>query len=126
MALTVAAGCQSAPKVDQRLLDYRSAMGSATESIQASEFDGARGHIDTALRLAQDEVERQKAQSLGHLVDGTEAYAQGDVLGAKSKWEQISDPVLYREVRRKARVLGVSLPLQQRVGRADSNPESES
>ncbi|MEM8738327.1 MAG: hypothetical protein AAGG38_07610 [Planctomycetota bacterium] len=119
-------GCQSTDRGAEQLADYREQLTRATESIAASDFESAYRHAAEAERLASTEPQKQKALSLRYLVAGTELYAEGDVLGAKAQWELITDAVLYREVRRKASDIGISLPKPNTVGSAEPAQEDES
>lgn len=82
-----------------------------TAAINAGDLEAARSHLDRTRPLARTYEQKRKVQSLDQLIAGSEALMDGHVALAAAEWSRIEDPVLNREVRVKARVIGVDVPL---------------
>lgn len=81
-----------------------------TQAINAGELDQAREHLDQAGREASSPGQQQMVRSLQRLVDGAEALRNGDPDRARDEWARIDEPRLRREVRHKARLIGMDVP----------------
>jgi len=113
-------GCQTAPTepipvvqaIDTDLI-YRTAVVDCTHAIHAGDLDEARGQLTTARKFADSEQRARQVQSLDQLITGAEALLVGDGTTAVAAWSQIEDPILQREVRIRARAIGLDVPVQR-------------
>lgn len=82
-----------------------------TQAIGAGDLAQAAEHLAMAEAQATSFEQRRQVQSLGKLLEGAEALMAGDGLAASQAWSQIEDPQLSREVRIKAQLIGMDVPL---------------
>lgn len=104
----MASGCEkSQPVVDntdaERRAAFRKDLKHTTTSVNAGDLASARKHLDQAKTKAVTYHEQRQVKSLDLLIQGSEAYMNGDTEKAKQHWSQIPDPILQREVRAKAK-----------------------
>lgn len=110
------AGCQSTGSQAWeelragRYQNFQTNLTLTTEAINAGELAQAREHLKGTERLASSAAQRRKVQSLEQLIDGAEALRDGDPDKARIAWAQIEEPRLRREVRHKARLIGMDVP----------------
>ena len=112
----VVVGCQSSPDigVDQRTTNRYQACSElvmlSTQSIKAGDLAQAREYLKGAAASATAARQQQQIRSLTRLVDGAEALRDGDPDRARAEWARIEEPRLRREVRHKARLIGLDVP----------------
>jgi hypothetical protein len=82
-----------------------------TEAINAGDLDQAKARLGRARAATATARDVQKVDGLEHLIAGAEALRSGNPEGAKSAWAQIEEPRLRREVRHKARLIGLEVPV---------------
>jgi hypothetical protein len=82
-----------------------------TEAINAGELDTAKARLGRARAATATTHDVQKVDGLEHLIAGAEALRAGNPDGARSEWAQIEEPRLRREVRHKARLIGLEVPV---------------
>ncbi len=104
----VLTGCQS-PKADPAASSQL--LTASTQALGAGDLELARQYLDQARAVAATPEQQVKVDSLDRLIDGTEALRAGDPDGARSAWSQIQEPHLSREVRHKARLIGLDVPM---------------
>jgi len=101
-------GCQS-PKADP--VASSQLLTASTQALGAGDLELARQYLDQARTVAVTPKQQVKVDSLDRLIDGTEALRAGDPDGARMAWSQIQEPHLNREVRHKARLIGLDVPM---------------
>lgn len=116
-AVLVLAGCFSMIATDQGARNgtyyrtYQDQLLQCTQAINAGDLVAARVHLDQARAVALSAKQQRKVDGLDHLIDGTAALMSGDPDGARSAWAKIDEPHLSREVRHKARLIGMDVPV---------------
>ncbi len=116
-AVVILAGCHYAPPVDQNARNntyyrtFQEQMISCTQANNAGDLGQARVHLDQARAVALSSKQQRKVESLDYLIDGTEALMSGEVDVARRAWAKIDEPHLSREVRHKARLIGMDVPM---------------
>jgi len=101
-------GCQSSkadPTASSQILT------ASTQALGAGDLELARQYLDQARAATVTPAQQVKIDSLDWLIDGTEALRAGDPDGARTAWSQIQEPNLSREVRHKARLIGLDVPM---------------
>lgn len=112
VALPLAAGVGC---TDRRAI-YDGAMMSTVSELRQGDLEGASISLSTARRHADDDVQRQKADELGVLIDGAEAYMQGDRTGASVTWSSLTSPELRRALNSNQQSMGVYLSDASKTG----------
>jgi outer membrane biogenesis lipoprotein LolB len=116
-ATLVLAGCFSMSKTDHGARNgtyyrtYQDQIVQCTQAINAGDLALARVHLDQARAVALSAKQQRKVNSLDYLIDGTAALMSGDPDGARLAWAKIDEPHLSREVRHKARLIGMDVPM---------------
>ncbi len=109
------AGCASPPTADTAAIDSRNRfqepLTASTRAIAAGDLEQARQYLGQARAVAVDHQQQVKVDSIEHLIAGTEALMVGDPDRARTAWAQIEEPHLSREVRHKARLIGIDVPI---------------
>ncbi len=109
-------GCASPPIADTAAVASRSQfqepLTASTRAIAAGDLEQARHYLGQARAAATDHDQRVKVDSIEHLIAGTEALMAGDADRARTAWAQIEEPHLSREVRHKARLIGIDVPIE--------------
>ena len=109
-------GCASPPNADTAAVASRNRfqepLAASTRAIAAGDLDKARQYLVQARAAAADHHQQVKVDSVEHLIDGTEALMVGDPDRARTAWAQIEEPHLSREVRHKARLIGIDVPIE--------------
>jgi len=82
-----------------------------TEAINAGDLDKAKARLGRARAATATAHDVQKVDGLEQLIAGAEALRSGDPEGARSAWAKIEEPRLRREVRHKARLIGLEVPV---------------
>ncbi len=108
-AVTVLSGCHGGAAVDPGA--FRQQLSMAAASINVGDLESARAQLRDARAAAAAPAEVRKVDSLEQLIDGADALRAGDLDGARAAWSRIQEPQLGREVRHKARLIGVEVPL---------------
>jgi hypothetical protein len=93
---------------DRRAI-YDSAMLSTVSELRRGDLEGASLSLSTALRHADDDVQRRKVRDLSILIDGAESYMSGDRGGASATWSSIRAPELRRSLNVNQQSMGVYL-----------------
>ncbi len=112
----VVVGCQSRPDIGvaERTTNRYQACSElvtlSTHSIKAGDLAQAREYLQGAAASATTARQQQQVRSLTRLVDGAEAFRDGDPDRARAEWARIEEPRLRREVRHKARLIGMDVP----------------
>ncbi|MEE8519287.1 MAG: hypothetical protein V3S98_09205, partial [Dehalococcoidia bacterium] len=83
----------------------------STEAINAGDLERARAYLREAQTVAANPSQARKVQSLEHLILGAEALRDGDPMLTRVEWSKIDEPSLSREVRHKARLFGIHVPI---------------
>ncbi len=122
-AVTVAAGgCAATPGVEQSEVEayrqFKEQLTLSTQAINAGDLEQARTHLKGASSAATRSEQVQKVQSLDRLITGAEALRSGDPERARSEWSRIEETDLAREVRHKARLMGLDVPMVPTGGEA--------
>ena len=99
-----------AQETSQDLL-FREHLTLSTEAINAGDLEGARAYLREAQTVAANPSQARKVQSLEHLILGAEALRDGDPMLTRVEWSKIDEPSLSREVRHKARLFGIHVPI---------------
>ena len=114
-AVVVLNACHSIATIDHeataRSDRFQEQLAWSTQAINAGDLEQARAHLEAARDAASSSKERQKVDSLDKLIVGAEALMEGDPARARSEWSWIDEPNLSREVRHKARLMGLSVPV---------------
>jgi len=109
-------GCASPPIADTAAVasrsQFREPLTASTRAIAFGDLAQARQHLGQARAAATGHGQQVKVQSIEHLIAGTEALMVGDADGARTAWAQIEEPHLSREVRHKARLIGIDVPIE--------------
>lgn len=109
------AGCSSSPAVDPqteaRRWEFREQLILATRAINNADLEQARIHTSNAQARAATFEQNRKVEGLMRLIAGAEALRDGDADRARDEWARIEDPDLSREVRVKARNIGIDIPV---------------
>ncbi len=109
-------GCASPPIADTAAVASRSQfqepLTASTRAIAAGDLEQARHYLDQARAAATGHDQKVKVDSIEHLIAGTEALMVGDADRARTTWAQIEEPHLSREVRHKARLIGIDVPIE--------------
>jgi hypothetical protein len=118
--LTIAlAGCQFSffglggnSEEEAALLErqFQNQLALSTRAINEANLAGAREHLEAARAKAATPHDLHKVESLAKLIDGAEAMLAGDTAKARTEWSAIGDQTLRREVKRKAKLIGMSIP----------------
>ncbi len=118
IAVTILAwlwGCASPPTADTAAVASRNRfqepLAASTRAIAAGDLEQARQYLGQASAVAADHHQQVKVDSIEHLIAGTEALMVGDPDQARTAWAQIEEPHLSREVRHKARLIGIDVPI---------------
>ena len=121
-AAVVLIGCHSSAKIDHdaaaRSDRFQEQLTWSTQAINAGDLEQARVHLDEARAAASNSKERQKVESLDKLIVGAEALMEGDPARARAEWSWIDEPHLSREVRHKARLIGLNVSVVPAEGEA--------
>ena len=123
VAVIMLTGCQGSPRIsdEQKVVRYqhfREQLILSTQAINASDLEGAKTYLSKAGKTAATPREHRKIRSLERLIAGTEALRAGDPDGARAEWSRIEEPRLNREVRYKARLIGMDVPRVSLEGEA--------
>ena len=89
-----------------------------THAIKAGDLEQARAYLKEARGFASTPKQHTKVAGLDHLINGAEALMAGDPARARTEWARIDEPHLNREVRHKARLIGMDLPARSREDEA--------
>ena len=116
VALVTMAGCGSMFKADadldaQKQAAFQASLAQCTQAINAGDLAGARVVLSDLDDRAEAFQQERQVQSLGQLLAGAEALMSGDGALAQAAWSRIEDPHLSREVRVKASLIGIDVPL---------------
>jgi len=112
VAVVFLPGCQSGQKATRAGQErFRQNVSACTQAIRAGDLADAKALLAKADDDARSFDQKRKTQSLGGLIDGAEALMDGNAQLARAKWSQIEDPLLGREVRVKANLIGMDVPL---------------
>jgi hypothetical protein len=111
LAVALAAGgCAMGPTpsdlAHQRARDH---LAAATKAIHNADFPAARRELQGARMRAPNADITAQVRSLEQLLNGAEAFNRGSVAEAKEYWQAIEDPVLAREVHRRATEIGIEM-----------------
>jgi hypothetical protein len=108
-------GCQARPSVDVSAetlrWEYQEQMILATRAIQADRLEQAKVHLAAARAKAFTFHQERKVESLERLIAGAEALRSGNGEAAREHWARIADPTLNSEVRSKAKLIGIDVPM---------------
>lgn len=107
-------GCASPPIADTAVVAsrFQEPLTASTRAIAAGDLERARHYLGQARAAATDHDQQVKVDSIEHLIAGTEALMVGDANGARTAWAQIEEPHLGTEVRHKARLIGIDVPIE--------------
>ncbi len=108
-AVALLSGCHGGAAVEPGA--FRQQLALAAASINAGDLATARAQLGDARASAAAPADVRKVDSLEQLIDGADALRAGDLDGARAAWSRIQEPQLGREVRHKARLIGVEVPL---------------
>ncbi|MBL4699858.1 MAG: hypothetical protein JKX85_01240 [Phycisphaeraceae bacterium] len=121
-SLLLLPGCSSTQKVDlARQERFQTALRQCTKAINKGDLDNAQTHLAKVNKNALNHSEKRKAQSLTKLVAGAQALVDGDAKLARNEWSNIADPRLARQVRTRAKLIDVTVPLQPVQDRKEIN-----
>lgn len=108
-------GCATTPQQagpgeaeNQAFIDH---LTLTTQAINAGDLDKAKARLGRARAATVTSRDVQKVDGLEHLIVGAEALRSGDPDAARSAWAKIEEPHLRREVRYKARLIGLEVPI---------------
>ena len=109
-------GCASPPIADTAAVasrtQFQEPLTASTQAIAAGDLEQARNYLGKARAAATDHDQQVKVDSIEYLIAGTEALMAGDADLARTAWAQIEEPHLSREVRHKARLIGIDVPIE--------------
>ncbi len=109
-------GCASPPIADTAAVAshnrFQEPLTASTRAIAAGDLEQARQYLGQARAAAANHHQQVKVESIEHLIAGTEALMVGDPDRARTAWAQIEEPHLSREVRHKARLIGIDVPIE--------------
>jgi len=115
VAVTMLTGCATPPTADTAAVtshqQFQEPLAASTQAIAAGDLVGARAYLGQARAVAAGHDQQVKVESIEHLIAGTEALMVGDPDRARTAWAQIEEPHLGREVRHKARLIGIEVPI---------------
>ena len=108
-------GCATPPAADTAAVtshhQFQEPLRASTQAIAAGDLEQARQYLGQARAVAADHDQQVKVDSVEHLIAGTEALMLGDPDRAMTAWAQIEETHLSREVRHKARLIGIEVPI---------------
>jgi hypothetical protein len=108
-------GCATTPNADTAAIashnSFQEPLTASTQAIVTGDLEQARHYLGQARAVAVDHDQQVKVESVEHLIAGTEALMVGDPDRARTAWAQIQEPHLSREVRHKARLIGIDVPI---------------
>lgn len=114
-AVIMLSGCATPPAADTAAVTshnrFQEPLTASTQAINAGDLELAKQYLGQARAAATDDGQKVKVDSLDHLITGTEALMAGDPDSARAAWSQIREPHLSREVRHKARLVGIDVPI---------------
>ena len=114
-AITMLTGCATTPNADTAAIAshnrFQEPLTASTQAIAAGDLEQARQYLGQARAVAADHDQQVKVESVEYLIAGTEALMVGDPDRARTAWAQIQEPHLSREVRHKARLIGIDVPI---------------
>ena len=115
-AVVVLTGCAVGPPADTESVtaDYgafRDQLALTTQAINAGALEEARMQLSRTRATVRTPRQVQKVDDLHLLIVGAEALRVGNPVGARTAWAQIEEPHLRREVRHKARLIGLEVPM---------------
>jgi len=112
--VTAVGGCAASSTVDARTealrWEYREQLLLATRAINEADLEQAKVHVERARSRAHNFEQERKVDGLEHLIAGAEALREGEAARVRAEWSQIEDPALSREVRIRARAIGIEVP----------------
>jgi hypothetical protein len=108
-AALASAGCQTSRGVTGDVSGEQLRL--SAQAINAGDLDQAKVHLSAARAGPGSPARDLKVQSLQQLIAGAEALMEGDAEGARAAWSRIQDPTLRTEVRHKARLIGINVPV---------------
>ncbi len=121
VAVIMLSGCASPPTADTAAVTsrhrFQEPLTASTQAISAGDLEQAKHYLSQARAVAADHDQQVKVDSLEHLIAGTEALMVGEPDRARTAWSQIEEPRLSREVRHKARLIGIDVPIEVSGGR---------
>ena len=82
-----------------------------TEAINAGDLNKAKARLGRARAATVTAHDVQKVDGLEYLIAGAEALRSGNPDRARNEWARIEEPRLRREVRHKARLIGLEVPM---------------
>ncbi len=114
-ATVMLVGCQSSLDIKAeaaaRYVQFRDQLVFTTQAINAGDLERARAHLGEARAVAARPKQYRKVQSLKQLILGAEALRAGEPDRARVEWARIEERSLSREVRHKARLIGIDVPI---------------
>jgi hypothetical protein len=116
VAVALLTGCAAGPAADSApgVVDhqaFRDQLARTTQAVNAGDLEEAKTQLRQARAATTTSRQVQKVQGLQHLIAGAEALRAGDPQGARTAWARIEEPHLRREVRHKARLIGLEVPM---------------
>ena len=116
-AVAVLTGCAAGGPADTESVTadvgaFRDQLALTTQAINAGALDEAKMQLSRTRATVRSPRQVQKVDDLHLLIVGAEAMRAGDPVGARTAWAQIEEPHLRREVRHKARLIGLEVPME--------------
>ena len=90
---------------------FRNQLVRTTQAVNAGDLETAKAQLRRARAATTTTRQAQKVDDLHLLIVGAEALRVGNPVGARTAWAQIEEPHLRREVRHKARLIGLEVPM---------------
>jgi hypothetical protein len=116
VAVALLTGCAAGPAADSApaVVDhqaFRDQLARTAQAVNAGDLEEAKSQLRQARSSTTTTRQAQKVEGLEQLIAGAEALRAGDPEGARSAWARIEEPHLRREVRHKARLIGLEVPV---------------
>ena len=110
------AGCATTPRAQTESAvtshqAFRDQLALTTQAINAGDLDEAKLRLSRTRTTVTTPRQVEKVGGLEMLIVGAEALRAGDPDGARAAWAKIEEPKLRREVRHKARLIGLEVPI---------------
>ncbi|MBI9018436.1 MAG: hypothetical protein JEZ07_14380 [Phycisphaerae bacterium] len=104
-------GCQSI-KSDVYKTTWKQDMSQCVEALQNGNLDEAESILELSQNRATTFERKRQHDSLKHLIAGSRAMTDGNVVEAREHWAQIEDPALSFQVRKQVEiVMGIDVPM---------------
>ena len=100
----------------ERQARYDEAMSLTVAELRQGDLDSARSSVQIARSNARGDEDHQRVEDLTVLIDGAEAYCNGDRIQAGDAWSRAESPVIRRAISSHQSDLGVVIRSDDKGG----------